>query len=162
MKQQATQKKYHVEDPLKQLSSITLKGSKDPFLKSEQIKKPVYDTTIKGRFSHIEDQINDIAEDMNYHKDDVYVLKNDKDLFQGSLKSKHDSIKNILFSELNKVEEEMKRHFNHQKSENSKLQQQISQIKTEKSVLDQLVISLQKKLTDLEIRVGSDEDKKND
>ena len=55
----------------------------------------------------------------------------------------------------------MKKHFGHQKAENSRLQQQISQLKTEKIVLQQQLISLQKRIVDLEMQVGNDDDKNN-
>ena len=117
--------------------------------------------SLKGKLSVLEETITEIAQEMNSHKNDVNMLKSEKDSIQENLKNKHDEVKNTLISDLNKVEEEMKRHFGHQKAENSRLQQQISQLKTEKTVLHQQLISLQKRINDLEIQVGNDDDKNN-
>ena len=117
--------------------------------------------SLKGKLSILEENINDIANEMNSHKGEVSNLKLQKDNIQDLLKSKHDEVKNTLIQDLNKVEEEMKKHFGHQKAENSRLQQQISQLKTEKTVLQQQLISLQKRIIDLEMQVGNDDDRNN-
>jgi hypothetical protein len=94
---------------------------------------------------------------MNTHKKDVTSLKTEKDTLQELLQLKTREVKSTLLQELNKVEDEMKRHFSHQKAENSRLQQQISQLKTEKTVLQNQSISLQRRITDLEMQVGNDD-----
>jgi chromosome segregation ATPase len=94
---------------------------------------------------------------MNAHKKDVSSLKTEKDNLQEMLKNKTQEVKANLLSELNKVDDEMKRHFAHQKAENSRLQQQISQLKTEKTVLQNQLIALQRRITDLEMQVGNDD-----
>jgi len=73
------------------------------------------------------------------------------------LQLKAREVKTTLNQELSKVEDEIKRHFSHQKAENSKLQQQISQLKTEKTVLQNQFIALQRRITDLDMQVGSDD-----
>jgi hypothetical protein len=50
---------------------------------------------------------------------------------------KTQDVRKNLTNSLYKVEEEMKRHFSHQKAENSRLQQQITAIKVEKTSLEQ-------------------------
>lgn len=107
--------------------------------------------------SLIQDGIQLVAEEMNTHKKDVTSLKTEKDTLQEMLKLKTHEVKSTLVQELNKVEEEMKRHFSHQKAENSRLQQQISQLKTEKTVLQNQLIALQRRITDLEMQVGNDD-----
>jgi len=91
--------------------------------------------SLKGKLQTLEDAIQLVADEMNAHKKDVSGLKTEKDSLQEMLKLKTQEVKSNLLSELNKVDDEMKRHFAHQKAENSRLQQQISQLKTEKTVL---------------------------
>jgi chromosome segregation ATPase len=94
---------------------------------------------------------------MNNHKKEVGQLKTEKDTLQDMLKTKTHEVKSTLIQELQKVEDEMKRHFSHQKAENSRLQQQISQLKTEKTVLQNQLIALQRRISDLEMQVGNDD-----
>lgn len=114
-------------------------------------------SNLKGKLQVLDLTMADIIKEINLHKSDVNSLKTEKDSIQENLRNKHEEVKNTLLGDLNKVEEEMKRHFGHQKAENSRLQQQISQLKTEKTVLNQQLISLQKRINDLEIQVGNDD-----
>jgi hypothetical protein len=101
--------------------------------------------------------IQSVALEMNTHKKDVNQLKLDKDSLTETLKKKTSDVKVTLIQELGKVEDEMKRHFAHQKSENTRLQQQISHLKTEKTVLQNQLIALQRRISDLEMQVGNDD-----
>lgn len=113
--------------------------------------------SLKGKLQTLEDSIQGVADEMNNHKKDVAMLKTEKDTLQDMLKTKTHEVKSTLLQELNKVEDEMKRHFSHQKAENSRLQQQISQLKTEKTVLQNQLIALQRRISDLEMQVGNDD-----
>ena len=48
-----------------------------------------------------------------------------------------------------------KRHFNFQKAENSRIQQQITSLKGEKTALQQQLLGLQRRITELEMQVGA-------
>lgn len=50
-----------------------------------------------------------------------------------------------------------KRHFNFQKAENSRIQQQITALKGEKTALQQQLLGLQRRITELEMQVGSED-----
>ena len=113
--------------------------------------------TLKGKLQSLEEQIQSVADEMNGHKKDVNSLKNEKDTLQEILKLKTHEVKVNLLQELNKVEDEMKRHFSHQSSENSRLQQQIASLKAEKTALQNQLIALQRRISDLEMQVGNDD-----
>ena len=49
-----------------------------------------------------------------------------------------------------------KRHFNFQKAENSRIQQQITALKGQKTALQQQLLGLQRRITELEMQVGND------
>ena len=78
-------------------------------------------STLKGKLQLLEEQIQLIADEMNNHKKDVIRLKTEKDNLQETLKHKTGSVKTKLLRDLYKVEDEMKRHFSHQTSENGRL-----------------------------------------
>ena len=98
-------------------------------------------STLKGKLQALEEDINDVAVFMNLHKKELVDLKVGKENLQDELKSKNVQVKSDLASELNKVEEQMKTHFSHQKTENTKLQQQITHLKNEKTSLQILLNS---------------------
>ncbi len=63
-----------------------------------------------------------------------------------------------LNTKLFKVEDELKRHLAHQKAENSRLQQQITQLKGDKTTIQEQLLNLDTEIKDLQIHVGQDDD----
>ena len=114
-------------------------------------------STLKGKLQLLEEQIQLIADEMNNHKKDVIRLKTEKDNLQETLKNKTGSVKTNLLQDLYKVEDEMKRHFSHQTSENGRLQQKITSLKAEKTALQNQLIALQRRISDLDMQVGNDD-----
>ena len=94
---------------------------------------------------------------MNFHKGEVLQLKKEKDTLETVLTMKTQDVRKTLTNELFKVEEEMKRHFAHQKAENSRLQQQITALKAEKTALEQQLLGLQRRIGEIELQVGAEE-----
>ena len=72
---------------------------------------------------------------------------------------KSDHVQKNIKGEIEKVEKEMDRNFSHQKAENSRLQQQISQLKSEKTTVQNQLLALQRRIADLELQVGEYEHK---
>jgi hypothetical protein len=58
---------------------------------------------------------------MNMYKREAIAIKSDKDTLEQILGAKIQDCEANLTTELNRVEDEMKRNFSHQKAENSRL-----------------------------------------
>jgi len=69
-----------------------------------------------------QDMIKQLAEELNYHKNQVKVLRGEKETLESVLTLKTQEVRKTLTNENFKVEEEMKRHYAHQKAENSRIQ----------------------------------------
>jgi|Transcript_27824 hypothetical protein len=78
--------------------------------------------SLKGKLLSLEEMIRSLTEEMNYHKKEVQVLRTEKDTLENVLNMKINDVRKSLMNEIYRVEEEMKRHFAHQKAENSRLQ----------------------------------------
>lgn len=113
--------------------------------------------TLKGKLQKLEEDIQLVSDEMNAHKKDCNCLENEKETVKKQLKLKTHEVRANLMQELCKVEDDMKRHFLHQSNENGKLLQQLANLKTEKTALQNQLIALQRRITDLEMMVGNDE-----
>lgn len=69
-----------------------------------------------------QEMIRNLAEELNYHKREVQVLRSEKETLESVLTMKTQEVRKALTNENFKVEEEMKRHYAHQKAENSRIQ----------------------------------------
>ena len=76
---------------------------------------------LKGKLVALAEMIVQLGDEMNFHKGEVLQLKKEKDTLETVLTMKTQDVRKTLTNELFKVEEEMKRHFAHQKAENSRL-----------------------------------------
>ena len=55
---------------------------------------------------------------------------------------------------INKMDQEIQKSLSHQKAENSRLQQQITQLKSDNTVINNKLAQVQKRIEDIELQVG--------
>ena len=91
------------------------------------------------------------------HKKEVTNLMSEKNSLGDLLRLKLSEMRESLFSDLNKVDDELKSHMNFQRNENAKLYQIISDLKIEKTELQKQLQSLNQRNSDLEMTVGQDD-----
>ena len=121
------------------------------------ISNDVGSNNLKSKLNILEEKIKEIAIEMAEHKKEVTNLKNQKDRLQETLRNKTAKVTTNLLQDIDKVEDEMKKHFAHQTSENGRLQQKITSLKSEKTSLQNQLIALQRRISDLEMQIGSDD-----
>lgn len=77
---------------------------------------------IRERILNLEDLTRQLAEELNHHKKEVQVLRSEKETLESVVSEKTGEARKVLSHENFKVEEEIKRHYNHQREENALLQ----------------------------------------
>ena len=110
--------------------------------------------SLKGKLLDLEQRILQVAGIFNEENNKIQDVGDNKDELQELLKQKNKEISTKLSDEINKVKDEMDNHFTNQKNENAKLQKEIANLKDQKKQLQDLLASLLKKISDLEIQVG--------
>ena len=118
---------------------------------------PSSSTTLKTKIQSLEKTIAEVQRAIQDNITDIKELEKEKDEHKEELKQKTDDMKKTLIVELNNVEVEMKKHLSVQKDENTRLQKLITQLKGEKTVLMNKLIALQRRITDMENQVGTDD-----
>jgi chromosome segregation ATPase len=113
-------------------------------------------SSLKGKLLGLEELVRSLNDDINNHKKEIQILRSEKDTLESVLNMKVMDVRKTLMNELSRVEDEMKRHFAHQKAENSRLQQQITSLKGEKTALQQQLLALQRRISELESQIGSE------
>ena len=109
---------------------------------------------LKGKLLGLEEKILDLAKEINNEKKQVQKNANTRDEVQDHLKKTSKELTDKITGELDNVQEEMNNHFTNQKSENERLQKEIAALKDEKKQLQDLLMGLQRKITDLEAQAG--------
>ena len=70
----------------------------------------------------LDEMVTQLGEELGYHKREVQMLRSEKESLETVLNTKTGDMRKTLTTELKKVEDEMKRHYSHQKSENMRIQ----------------------------------------
>merc|ERR1712036_112633 len=114
-------------------------------------------TGLKGKLASLEDFISMQNEELAAQRQEIESLRNDKQNIEQHYQAQLQELKKTMVADVQRMQEEMKRHFAHQKAENSRLQQQITALKGEKTALQQQLIGLQRRISELEMQVGSED-----
>ncbi|CDW89746.1 phosphoesterase family [Stylonychia lemnae] len=116
--------------------------------------------SLKGKLVQLEDMITAINDEVLYHKKEVQNMRAEKESLENVLALKAQEVRKTLTNEANRIEEELKRNLAQQRAENTKLSQQISAIKTEKTQLQKNLLALQKRIQELELQIGGEDQPK--
>ena len=109
---------------------------------------------LKGKLLGLEEKILELAKEINEENKAVQRNGNTRDEVQDYLKKTSKEITDKIAGELDNVQEEMNNHFTNQKSKNTRLQKEIAGLKEEKKQLQDLLMGLQRRITDLEAQAG--------
>jgi len=99
-----------------------------------------------------------LQQSLDFYKKEFALIKSDKHTVDDMLESKKKEVVLDLNTKLFKVDDELKKHLAHQKAENSRLQQQITQLKGDKTTINEQLIKLETEIQDLQSHVGHDDD----
>mmetsp|Transcript_46086 Transcript_46086/g.53162 ORF Transcript_46086/g.53162 Transcript_46086/m.53162 type:complete len:135 (-) Transcript_46086:157-561(-) len=113
--------------------------------------------SLKGKLINYDETVKALTEELNFHKKELQILRSERDTLENVLSMKTQDVRKSLINEVNRIEDEMKKHFSQQKSENSRLQQQITALKSDKTSLQKELIGLQRRLAELEMQIGEDD-----
>merc|ERR1711937_935705 len=113
-------------------------------------------TGLKGKLASLEDFISMQNEELAAQRQEIESLRNDKQNIEQHYQAQLQEPKKTMVADVQRMQEEVKRHFAHQKAENSRLQQQITTLKGEKTSLQQQILGLQRRIQEIEEQIGSD------
>ncbi len=80
-----------------------------------------FTATLKGKINGLEETIRTLTEELNFYKKEIQTLRSEKESLDDSLTRKAQDIRKSLTNEVLKAEEDMKKNYLNQKSENGKL-----------------------------------------
>ncbi|CAD8148828.1 unnamed protein product [Paramecium octaurelia] len=112
-------------------------------------------TSAKNHLSlvtNITDLTNELLQ--NY-KQDIDQLKQELHLMKQRITNNNEEIKNTTQPTLDAMLRDLRQAINTQKDENSKLQSQLTELKKEKSQIQQLILAATQKMVALEQQVGN-------
>ena len=94
-------------------------------------------TGLEVHIKEIQDEISKLQQTLDFYKKEFNLIKSDKATQDDMLDSKKKDVVVALNQKLFVLDDELKKHVAHQKAENSRLQQQITQLKGDKTTINE-------------------------
>lgn len=125
---------------------------KENLILSQITKNSLY--SIKEKLNIFEEQGTKLLDDSEKAVSDVNGFKEEIEAFNTTLKQRPHLIHRQAMNDCEDKEEQINKHLTHQKAENGRMNKELDQLKEEHTALYQSVHQCQKKLKDLEARIG--------
>ena len=116
---------------------------------------------LKGKLSNLNETARQLTENLNVHKKEVQILRSEKETLESVLTMKCQDTRKALTNELHRVVEDVTRHYSNMTAESQRLQQQLSNLKTDKTALEKEVLRMTKRIEELELQIGQDDETLN-
>merc|ERR1712060_848140 len=113
-------------------------------------------TGLKGKLASLEDFISMQNEELAAQRQEIESLRGDKANIEQHYQGQLQEMKKTMVGDVQRMQEEVKKHFQNQKAENTRLQQQITTLKGEKTSLQQQILGLQRRIQEIEEHIGVD------
>ena len=117
----------------------------------------IYTATLKGKINGLEETVNVLIEELNFYKNEIGNLQQEKVELEESLARKTHEIRTTLVAEVKASDESMKQQYQAQKAENMRTAQAITTLKAEKTNLNQHLLDLKRRVAELELTIGDDQ-----
>ena len=113
-------------------------------------------TSLATKYKVLETNLLEIMKDLSDHKKQFKNFRDSQQDIQGLIADKGDQLKDNIEGSIQKMDGEIQKSLSHQKAENSRLQQQITQLNTDETIIKNQLIALSKRIDDIELQVGQE------
>ena len=113
-------------------------------------------TSLATKYKVLETNLLEIMKELSDHKKQIKNFRDSQQDIQGLIADKGDQLKDNIEGSIQKMDGEIQKSLSHQKAENSRLQQQITQLNTDETIIKNQLIALSKRIDDIELQVGQE------
>ena len=124
---------------------------------SQNMKVSFNDTTLANlteKYEILNENLNNLIKAMNDHKKDFKEFQGGNENIPEYIDAKAKQIEDNVGSSITRMDGEVQKSLSHQKAENSRLQQQISQLNTDQIVIKNQLLKIQKRIDDIQLQIG--------
>ncbi|CDW77025.1 UNKNOWN [Stylonychia lemnae] len=115
--------------------------------------------SVRSHLSDMENTLSDIITEIKYHRQQVGMIKSEKETLESVLSMKIDDAKKTVQNEEKRVRNDMMRNKDNQHTETGRLHYQIKNLQVESNTMQQKLLGLQRRIQEMESHVGIHDDK---
>ena len=111
-------------------------------------------TSLATKYKLLQENLNQVVNDLVEQRKQLKNFRTNQDDIQGLIGEKGDQLTENIESSIQKMDGEIQKSLSHQKAENSRLQQQITQLNTDNTIIKNQLLAVQKRIEDISLQIG--------
>lgn len=113
-------------------------------------------TSLATKYKLLQENLNQVVNDLVEQRKQLKNFRTNQDDIQGLIGEKGDQLTENIESSIQKMDGEIQKSLSHQKAENSRLQQQITQLNTDNTIIKNQLLVVQKRIEDISLQIGQE------
>ena len=113
-------------------------------------------TSLATKYKLLQENLNQVINDLVEQRKQLKNFRTNQDDIQGLIGEKGDQLTENIESSIQKMDGEIQKSLSHQKAENSRLQQQITQLNTDNTIIKNQLLVVQKRIEDISLQIGQE------
>ena len=109
---------------------------------------------LKSKYEILEENFIQLLKAVEESKEDLGNFEGKSDHLKNVIDDKAAKMENNVGSSIQKMNEEIGKSLSHQKAENSRLEQQITQLTTDENVIKNQLLIVQRRIDDIQLQIG--------
>ena len=111
-------------------------------------------SSLKSKYEILENNFLELVKAVKDNSQELEIFDGKREFFLNSIDEKARNIEDNVGSSITKMDAEIQKSLSHQKAENSRLVQQINQLKIDENIIKNQLLVVQKRIEDIQIQIG--------
>ena len=111
-------------------------------------------SSLKSKYEILEENFLQLVKAVNDNNQELENFDGKREYFLNTIDDKARTIEDNVGSSITKMDAEIQKSLSHQKAENSRLDQQINQLKVDENIIKNKLLIVQKRIDDIQVQIG--------
>ena len=111
-------------------------------------------SSLKSKYEILENNFLELVKAVKDNNQELEIFDGKREFFLNSIDEKARNIEDNVGSSITKMDAEIQKSLQHQKAENSRLDQQINQLKIDENIIKNQLLVVQKRIEDIQVQIG--------
>ena len=111
-------------------------------------------SSLKSKYEILEENFLQLVKAVKDNNEELENFDGKREFFLNTIDDKARTIEDNVGSSITKMDAEIQKSLSHQKAENSRLDQQINQLKVDENIIKNKLLIVQKRIDDIQLQIG--------
>ena len=111
-------------------------------------------SSLKSKYEILENNFLELVKAVKDNNQELEIFDGKREFFLNSIDEKARNIEDNVGSSITKMDAEIQKSLSHQQAENSRLDQQINELKIDENIIKNQLLVVQKRIEDIQVQIG--------